>query len=327
MKRKAMYYKKLENLKVICELCPHFCVLDNNKYGKCKTRVNLDGILYTMNYGEVSSIAIDPIEKKPLYNFYPGSKILSIGTYGCNFLCDFCQNHSISQNIVDTKYLSVEDLVSLIVDTDNNLGIAFTYNEPIIWYEYIYDLAKLLKSLYPEKKVVLVSNGFINEKPLRELIKYLDGVNIDLKSFNEDFYKDIGGRLEPVKKSIEILSEIHLEVTTLMVSFKVDEKKDIEGIAKYLNNIDKMIPLHISRYFPRYKYKEEETSLEKMFIARDVAKKYLDYVYLGNITGIDINTYCPKCKSLLIERSGYNIVDLTKDKICISCGYNLNIVR
>ena len=168
MKKKAMYFKTLKGQKVLCKLCPHYCIIENNTAGKCKVRQNIDGILYAINYGSVSSIAIDAIEKKPLYNYYPGSQVLSIATYGCNFSCEFCQNHHISQKIVESKYLSPENLVELVINDSENLGIAFTYNEPIIWYEYIYDTARLLKEKNLNKKVILVTNGFINEKPFLE---------------------------------------------------------------------------------------------------------------------------------------------------------------
>lgn len=325
MKKKAMYFKTLEGQKVLCKLCPHYCIIENNKIGKCKVRQNEDGVLFTINYGSVSSIAIDPIEKKPLYHYYPGSQVLSIATYGCNFSCDFCQNHRISQNIVESKYLSPENLVELVINDSENLGIAFTYNEPVIWYEYIYDTAKLLKEKKSNKKVILVTNGFVNEKPFLKLKPYIDALNIDLKSSKDDFYKDVcGGLLEPVKNIISLSYDIHLEITTLMVSNEVT-CNDIKELSKYIRTINKNIPYHISRYFPNYKYNDKFTGLGDLLEANKIAGKELEYVYLGNVAGIDSNTYCPKCNILLIERNGYEVRNLNKSSICNSCGYELNI--
>lgn len=326
MKKKAMYFRKLKDQRVLCELCPHYCVLKEGEYGKCKVRTNTDGELYTINYGDVSSIAIDPIEKKPLYHFYPGGRIISIATYGCNFSCKFCQNYRISQNIVDSSFLSVENLIDVIISTSENIGIAFTYNEPFIWYEYIFDAVKMLKEKAPEKKVVLVTNGFVNEEPFKALLPYLDALNIDLKSNRDEFYKDVcGGRLEPVKKIIELAKDTHLEITTLMVTGEVDEEDEIKEIAEFIASINPQIPLHLSRYFPCYNYKEEPTSLSKMLVAQNIAREHLEYVYLGNLAGVDTNTYCPNCNTLLIERYGYEVRNLNNNENCLSCGHSLNI--
>lgn len=327
MKRKAMFFKKFKKNVVRCELCPHYCVLKDGDTGKCKVRSNTGGELYTINYGDVSSIAIDPIEKKPLYNFYPNSRVISLATYGCNFSCKFCQNHRISQNIVDSKYLSPQALADLIVSTSENIGIAFTYNEPFIWYEYIYDTSKLLKDLAPDKKIIIVTNGYINAEPFKKLLPYIDAMNIDLKSNSNHFYKAIcGGTIEPVKQIIKLAKDIHIEITTLMVTGEVDEASTIEEIAKYIASISKSIPLHLSRYYPNFEYYEEATQLKKMIQAQNSARKYLEYVYLGNVAGVDTNTYCPNCNTLLIERNGYEARNLNKSKLCISCGYEVNIM-
>jgi len=284
MKKQAMYYEKLKD-KIHCFLCPHNCVIENGDFGKCKVRIHENGEFFTINYGEITSLAIDPIEKKPLYYFRPNSKIYSVGSFGCNFTCDFCQNYSISQFAAESQYISKEDLVKSALSTKDNIGIAFTYNEPSIWYEYVYDSAKLLKETDPSSAVVVVTNGYISEKPLKELLPYVDAMNIDLKSFNNGYYKNLcGGSLQPVLKSIELASKAcHVEVTTLLVSGENDKLEEIEEIAKFLNSISSEIPLHLSRYFPNYKLKNSPTDIAFMKKAEEIAKKYLSRVNLGNI--------------------------------------------
>jgi len=284
MKERAKFYEKLNN-KVHCFLCPHNCVIEEGHFGKCRVRTHEKGELYTINYGEITSIALDPIEKKPLHYFKPCTNILSVGSFGCNFTCSFCQNHSISQCCHPSEFLPKEKLVERILSIKDNIGIAFTYNEPSIWYEYVYDCAKLLKETQNKKSVVLVTNGFINEEPLKELLPYVDAMNIDLKAFRNDYYKDIcGGRLNPVLETIKTSAKTcHVEVTTLIVSGENDSLKEIKEIAEFLMNIDKDIPLHISRYFPNYKLSNPATSIDFMLRAEETAKKYLNRVSLGNV--------------------------------------------
>ncbi|MCM0647944.1 AmmeMemoRadiSam system radical SAM enzyme [Clostridium swellfunianum] len=284
MKVKAMYYEKLKD-KIHCYLCPHNCVIENGHFGKCSVRLHEDGELYNLNYGEITSLALDPIEKKPLHYFRPNTWILSAGSFGCNFTCSFCQNYSISQHKPDSQFVSKEQLVSTVLTTEDNIGIAFTYNEPSIWYEYVYDCAKLLKETDESKAVVLVTNGYISEEPLKALLPYVDAMNIDLKSFSNRYYKDIcGGSLKPVLSTIEIAAKsCHVEVTTLVVSGENDSLEEIEEIATFLGNIDRNIPLHLSRYFPRYKMNNPPTDVDFMFKAEETAKKYLNRVGLGNV--------------------------------------------
>lgn len=284
MKKQAMFYEKLKD-KIHCYLCPHNCVIDNGHIGKCNVRSHEAGELYTLNYGEVTSIALDPIEKKPLHYFKPGSNILSVGSFGCNFVCGFCQNYNISQYKAKSQFLPKEKLVEIVLTSENNIGVAFTYNEPSIWYEYVYDCAKPLKETDNNSSVVLVTNGYISEEPLKELLPYVDAMNIDLKAFSNRYYDEVcGGSLKPVLNSIEIASkECHVEVTTLLVSGENDNLDEVEEIAKFLGNIDKDIPLHLSRYFPRYKLDNPATDVGFMFKAKDVAEKYLNRVKLGNI--------------------------------------------
>ena len=284
MMKPAMYYEKQDD-KVKCLLCPHSCLIGQDKFGRCSVRTNQDGQLKSINYGEITAINLDPIEKKPLYHFYPGKNILSVGTFGCNFSCDFCQNYSIAQYKSRSQFLSVEALIDQCLKADNNIGIAFTYNEPSIWYEYIYDTAKALKENHPEFKIVLVTNGFIEEEPLRNLLPYVDAMNIDLKSFKQAYYSEVcGGSLAPVLRTIEIASQhCHVEVTTLLVTGLNDSKEEVEQIASFLGSIDQDIPLHLSRYFPMYKMKEPPTDIDVMVSSQAIAKKYLNHVYLGNV--------------------------------------------
>jgi pyruvate formate lyase activating enzyme len=284
MKTEAMFYEKLKD-KIHCYLCPHNCVIENGHFGKCNVRTHEDGKLFTINYGEITSASLDPIEKKPLYYFKPSSHILSVGSFGCNFTCSFCQNYSISQFVTKSEFVPKENLVNNILTTKNNIGVAFTYNEPSIWYEYVYDCAKLLKETATDASVVLVTNGYISEKPLKQLLTYVDAMNIDLKSFNTEYYKELcGGSLQPVLKTIEIAAKsCHVEITTLLVSGKNDNLEEVEEIAKFLSSINNEIPLHLSRYFPRYKLENSPTDINFMKEAEKVAKRYLSKVSLGNI--------------------------------------------
>lgn len=284
MKTQAMFYENLKD-KIHCYLCPHNCVIENGHIGKCNVRKHEDGKLFTLNYGEITSASLDPIEKKPLYYFKPSSHIFSVGSFGCNFICGFCQNYSISQFSTESRFVSKENLVDTILTMENNIGVAFTYNEPSIWYEYVYDCSKLLKETDPNAAVVLVTNGYISEEPLRELLPYVDAMNIDLKSFNTNYYKDLcGGSLQPVLKTIETaVKACHVEITTLLVSGENDSLEEVEEIAKFLSDLSQDIPLHLSRYFPRYKLKNSPTDISFMRKAEEVARRHLNKVILGNI--------------------------------------------
>lgn len=327
MDKEALFYEK-QGDKINCKLCPHNCLIKEGAYGKCNVRVNREGLLYTINYGEITSIAKDPIEKKPLYHFKPGSNILSVGSFGCNFSCDFCQNHSISQGRVSSEYIPPEKLVEICKSLEDNIGVAFTYNEPSIWYEYVYHSARLLKETLKNINIVLVTNGYIKEEPLKKLLPYVDAMNIDLKAFNNKYYKDVcGGTVRPVMDTIKISSkECHIEVTTLLVSGENDSSYEIKEIAGFIASVNKDIPLHLSRYFPSYKMKNPATKLEVMLQDRDIAKEYLSHVYVGNVANTDNSTYCPKCGYKLIKREGGNIqVNISSD-ICPKCGYKVNLI-
>ena len=328
MKKEALYYDNLESGKVKCRLCPHNCTIEEGKFGICKTRTAQGCKLYTTIYGEVSAIAMDPIEKKPLYHFFPGSSILSIGTVGCSFKCQFCQNYHISQNPnYPTDFYSPEEIAELALNK-SSIGVAYTYSEPLIWYEYVYDTG--IEARKRGLKNVFVTNGYINQEPLLELLKYADAFNIDLKSFNKDFYrKIIGGKLEPVLETIKEISrhpEIDLEVTTLVIPGYNDSDKEMEEITDFLASLNKDIPYHLSAYYPAYKFKAPPTPVETLERLKEIAERKLNYVYLGNVAG-PTNTYCPECGALLIERHGYytGIVDLKGDK-CGKCGAKIPII-
>lgn len=290
MKTPARFYEKVKD-KLHCYLCPHNCVIENGHFGKCNVRKHVDGELFTLNYGEITSASLDPIEKKPLSYFKPQTHVLSVGSFGCNFICDFCQNHSISQYTPQenykskSQYVPPEELVDTALSTKDNIGLAFTYNEPSIWYEYVYDCAKLLKERDCDASVVLVTNGYISEEPLKQLLPYTDAMNIDLKGFTNEYYKKLcGGSLKPVLKSIETAAgSCHVEITTLLVTGENDSLDEVEEIARYLGSINPDIPLHLSRYFPRYRHNSPPTDIEFMKRAEKTAGKHLNRVVLGNL--------------------------------------------
>lgn len=321
----CMYYKKGKDNIVKCYLCPHNCTIEEGNTGVCKVRKNIEGRLISLSYGKITSYAYDPIEKKPLYHFYPGRNILSIGSFGCNLACDFCQNWEIAQEQSLTMEIEDEDVL-LLGRSRDSIGIAYTYNEPSISYEYLYHIFKLAKK--HGLKNVLVTNGYINEEPLKELLPYIDAVNIDLKSMNDDFYRTIcKGSLEPVQRTIELAAKsTHVEITTLIIGPKNSSEEEMDKLGQWIASIDKTIPLHLSKYHPAYKMKVPETKYETLIRAKEITKQYLDYVYIGNVWGIDNNTYCPNCHNELIYRHSDVEVTGILDEKCNSCGQKLNII-
>ena len=271
---------------MICNICTHNCDIEEGKTGFCNARGNISGKISSLNYGRLTSISLDPIEKKPLNRFFPDSLILSVGSFGCNLRCGFCQNHSISMadSKAETAYLSPEELVLKAKELvlHGNIGIAFTYNEPLVGYEYVYDCASLAHD--NGLKTVLVTNGLINAEPLSKLLPLIDAMNIDLKGFSADFYKKVAGDFETVKKTIEKSAKVcHVEVTTLIIPGENDSADEMDREAEWLASIDPEIPLHISRFFPRYKMLQKEaTPLETIHLLRDTARRHLKYVYTGN---------------------------------------------
>lgn len=279
--KEALFYEKKESV-IECKLCPHGCKIVKDQKGICKVRHHQEGVLYTHNYGMLSSINIDPIEKKPLYHFMPGTKTLSIGSYGCNFKCDFCQNFEISMMIPTTSHYTSEDIVRM-AEKHHLPSISYTYNEPTVFYEFMLDTAILAKE--HGLKNVIVTNGFINQDPLKHILPYIDAMNIDLKTYNKSLYKSIcGGNFEDVVATIKTASEnCHVEVTMLVVPNLNDSIEEMEALFKYLKLECPNIIIHLSRYFPRYKRTEEPTSIELLKAIKKVANHYFEKVYLGNI--------------------------------------------
>ncbi len=279
----ARYWEPAE-MAVRCNLCPHFCQIPPGRTGRCRVRLNEAGALFSQNYGEVTSIAMDPIEKKPLYHFFPGQMILSVGTWGCNLHCQFCQNWEIAHGDPAFAAISPEKLAELAEEQGPlNIGVAFTYSEPVVWFEYVCDAAAAVKKR--GLKNVLVTNGFINPEPLAELLPLIDAINIDVKAFRAPFYQDVcAGELEAVKRTVEIAAgHCHVEVTTLVIPGLNDGDDEIVSLARWLANIDPEIPLHLSRYFPRYRLELPATPLERLLRARGLAEQYLNNVYVGNV--------------------------------------------
>lgn len=286
MKLAKYWIVKENSCQVQCLICPHGCVISEGQLGLCRVRKNIGGKLYLLNYGLVTAAALDPIEKKPLKRFFPGKRVLSLGSFGCNLTCAFCQNWQIAQNEeAATHYLSPEQAVEKAKEQvpNGNVGLAYTYSEPLMWFEYVLETAKLNREA--GLKNILVTNGYINPRPLKELLPYLDGVNLDIKAFTGNFYQELcHGRLEPVLNSAKLFAEnCHLEITTLLVTGKNDSPQEIAELARWIAQLDKKITLHLTRYFPHYKLQLPSTPVETMIRAREVAEKYLQYVYLGNI--------------------------------------------
>lgn len=315
--KQALYYKLLKNEIIECQLCPHYCKISNEKVGICKVRQNKDGKLYTLNYAKPVAMHLDPIEKKPLFHFLPGKLVFSIGTVGCNMGCLHCQNWDISKATpieYKTKVVSPEKTVELAIENNSQI-IAYTYNEPTVFFEYMLECSKIAKQT--ALKNIIVSNGYINPKPLEELYQYLDGANIDLKGFSNEFYKKIcAAKLEPVLDTLKILvkNKVWVEITNLVIPTKNDDMKEIEEMCKWIKtNLGAGVPLHFSRFHPDYKMLDiEVTPTSTLENAKQIAQKYLDYVYIGNIiTKEHENTYCPKCGELLIQRIGYQIIKNT----------------
>ncbi len=321
----CMYYERLNDNKVKCNLCPHNCIISEGKTGICRVRKNEKGKLISLNYGKHTSYAYDPIEKKPLYHFYPGRDIFSIGSFGCNLKCDFCQNWDIAHEESLTMEIEDEDIL-LLAQSKGSIGIAYTYNEPTISYEYVLHMSKLVKK--HGLKNVLVTNGYINEEPLKELLPYIDAMNIDLKSFNDDFYKKIcKGSLQPVLNTIKLAAQYtHIEITNLVIEGQNSSEVEIRALSKWIGDIDKEIPLHLSKYYPSYKMRLPETSYEVLLRSKEIASEYLDYVYVGNVWGIDNNTYCSNCHNCLIHRYlGGEIIGIRGNK-CSKCGKSIKVV-
>ncbi len=326
--KEAMFYSPLDNGSVQCGLCPRRCVLKESQRGLCRVRVNYGGKLYSLVYGKPVSIHIDPVEKKPLYHFLPGSMSFSLATAGCNLSCMFCQNWEISQSYPEnTRHFNVppEEIVSNALK-EGCESIAFTYTEPTVFYEYMLDTAKLAKQ--KGLKTVWITCGFIEEEPLRELCGYLDAANVDLKGFSENFYSEYtNSSLRPVLKTFKILKEenVHTELTNLIIPGVNDSEKLINDMCSWIvANIGTEMPVHFSRFYPHYQLRNRPpTPVKTLLEAKKIAEsKGIKYVYIGNVAGEDLSdTYCPNCKRILIKRLGYYIeINNIKDGKCKYCG-------
>ncbi|MEO0074499.1 MAG: AmmeMemoRadiSam system radical SAM enzyme [candidate division WOR-3 bacterium] len=326
-----MFYTQLPDKKVRCELCPHHCIIDVAKRGLCRNRENQNGKLITLVYNKPCSYHREPIEKAPFYHFLPGTMRITIATTGCNQQCKYCQNWPISQaNVEDVKsyYLTPSQIVQDALRESIPI-ICFTYTEPIVFYEYMYDIAVLARKA--GIKTAVVSGGFINPKPLLELCKVVDAIKIDLKGFEEDFYRKVcASQLQPVLDALKIIaqSNIHLEIVNLIVPTLNDDTATIKQMCLWIkDNLGTDIPLHFSRFFPNYKLQNlPPTPIITLETAASIAKQVgLNYVYLGNVLGHQLeNTYCPKCHKLLIARKGYMVVqNHIQDNKCKYCGHKI----
>lgn len=309
----AQFFQKLPDGKVICNLCPQHCVISRGMTGMCRVRENKDGELFSTIYGKVASIHMDPVEKKPLYHFFPGKSILSIGAVGCNLRCNFCQNFEISQaGVEEVDFLreyNVNQILSMAALDRNNAGIAFTYNEPGIWIEFMLELATQNRSR--GMKNVMVTNGYLERKPLESLVKCIDAFSVDLKGFSDTFYKRIlQGKLKPVLDNLEFIkaSGCHLELVNLVIPGLNDDLTVFEKMIEWITGkLGKDTVLHISAYSPRYLSNIPPTPQTTLFEMKTIAKSQLDFVYCGNIPGEVNNTICPFCGNMLISRHNYSV--------------------
>ncbi len=329
--KEAYLYKKLRDKKVSCYLCNHFCLIHPKDLGKCGVRKNVEGTLYSLVYRKLISRNADPIEKKPLYHFLPGTLSMSVATIGCNFRCFFCQNYSISQIESEHEIYGEDVAPEKIVSDAIGSGcksISYTYTEPTIFFEYAYDTAKIASQ--KGLKNVFVTNGYMTKDCLEMISPYLDAANVDLKSFSEKFYKEnLEAKLKPVLENIELMNDLGIwtEVTTLIIPGLNDSDEELAEIAGFLRKINKNIPWHISAYYPQYKSRIPATSEEKIKDAAAIGRKAgLNYVYGGNIYVSDLEaTYCCACGQSLIERMRFSITanNISEGK-CINCGHKVD---
>jgi len=325
--KEALFYRQ-SNGKVVCELCPHFCNIPQGKTGRCRVRMNDGGKLVSLNYGKVASVALDPVEKKPLYHFHPGKAILSIGTNGCNFACKFCQNWELAEAKAQLDDIQAADVPAL-VQRGRSFGVAYTYNEPLVWYEFVLDSARLCKAL--GFKTVLVTNGYVNPQPLEELLPFVDALNIDIKGITQEFHDSLtGGRMEPVLETCKrCKGRAHVEITHLIIPGFNDTEAQFEKLAGWIEeNLGPYTPAHLSAYFPRHELNAPPTPLSTLQVAKKVFDKHLRYVYMGNVpTAEGSDTTCPQCGNLLVQRVGYHarVVGLEGTR-CAKCLADSHII-
>lgn len=325
--KEALLYEKLSNRQVRCFLCAHQCRIADKKFGFCGVRQNRDGVLYSQVYGKIIASHVDPIEKKPLYHFLPGSTSFSIATIGCNFRCGFCQNWQISQAkprdgaAAGEEVSSPEIVKAALANTCKS--ISYTYTEPTIFFEYALDVAKLAKEKGLHNN--FVTNGFMSSECLQMLSPYLDAANVDLKAFKDESYKKVcAGRLQPVLDSIKLMRKlgIWVEVTTLVVTGFNDSKEELDDIARFLVDTDSNIPWHISRFHPDYQFTDRLATSEKILrMAEELGYKAgLKYIYAGNVYGWGNDTRCHNCKKLLVRREVFSVLEnKIKNGRCMYC--------
>ncbi len=326
----AMFYEK-KDTGVQCHLCPHHCRLRHGETGLCGVRREQDGRLYTLNYGLCAAMATDPMEKKPLYHFLPGSSVFSIGTVGCNLDCGFCQNWQLARGeraVENTRLTPGQIRKMLERQTPLPAGVAYTYSEPGMWFEFVLETAQEVK----EKGYVnvLVTNGFLEQEPLRELLPVIDAFNIDVKSFSDGYYrKHCRGRLDPVLRYVETAaSAAHVELTYLVVPSLNDSEEEVRKFADWVAGIDPSIPVHLTRYYPQHRFTLPPTPLSVMAKLHEVAREKLHYVYLGNVPDSEYrHTYCVSCGRPQVMRDGYQVRSLHQDGACRHCGKPVDIVQ
>jgi pyruvate formate lyase activating enzyme len=324
----AAYWETRPDGKTLCRLCQFHCLIKADRVGICGVKKNIGGRLIATAYGQTTSFNFDPIEKKPLYHFYPGTSILSVGVNGCNLNCDFCQNYQVSQEDAVTEYISPEQLASA-ADRHGSIGVAYTYTEPLMWYEYVVDSAKLVRER--GLKTVLVTNGLLEKEPFDEILPYIDAMNIDIKSMDEDYYKKVcHGKLAPVLRNVEeAVKKAHVEITNLVVPTLNDSDDNFERLADFIAELDPMIPLHFSSYHPAYKMTIPSTPTETLVRAAEIASRKLKYVFIGNVNLPDwLNSYCPHCDALLVRREGFYGSEIpgVQKGLCLQCGNEVNII-
>ena len=313
---------------MVCRLCPQLCVIKPGRHGICGLRANEGGVLRPTAYGQVVSVAVDPIEKKPLYHFHPGTQVLSLGPNGCNLRCRGCQNFEISQEKAPTHYLSPEALVDLAA-ANNTPGISYTYTEPLVWFEYLRDACAAARARGFFN--VAVTNGYLEEAPARELASTLDAANVDVKSMSESFYRDYcRGALAPVLRTCEIFKQhLHIEITNLLVTGLNDAEDDVRALVAWVKtNLGPETPVHFSRYFPRYRMDAPATPVHHILRAKEIADRDLYYVYVGNVAGVGgTDTACPECANTLILREGYRVrITGIRDGKCATCGRAADVI-
>jgi len=328
--REALFYEQ-KRPGVRCLLCPHYCRLQDGETGLCGVRREQDGKLYSENYGVCAAMAMDPVEKKPLYHFYPGREIFSLGTLGCNLRCGFCQNWHLARRspAVETIRLTSAEVVSMLGRQAARLpiGVAYTYSEPGIWYEFVLETALAVRD--SGYKNVLVTNGFLNEEPLQDLLPLVDALNIDVKSFSDEYYRQYcGGRLKNVQRYVEFAAErAHVELTYLLIPTLNDSEEEIRAFVRWVGSLNSAIPVHLSRYFPQHQFTLPQTPLGVVERLREVARETLPYVYVGNVPGSTAaHTYCRACGKVQVLRESYRVTSLLQDDRCASCGEQSDII-